>query len=194
MQTATDNGLDVPAILDRTQGHNVLADLAHEINVRLQKADDHRLSAALKLAEAKAECERVGITFKAWVAKEIHLGYVEANKLALIGAQPDPAQALEDHRRRGAERMQKARAARPVVSRDTTPAIAPPPRGKAAVAARVREAIAALSGLPPPAEVVGYLRGTDEAILVGENLSAAVTWLMEFSDIWEEQSHAEAAE
>lgn len=70
-----------------------------------------------------------------------------------------------------------------------------PARGKAAICQRVREAISALSGLPPAGEVVDYFRGTDEAVLVAERLPVAMRWLSEFSDLWpEEGAHAEAAE
>ena len=174
-----------------------LDELAHEINVRLQKADDHRLSASLKLAEAKEACVAAGISFKSWVAKEIRgLGYPEATKLAKIGAAPDPAKALEDMRRRNAagekERRQR------VAHVDNSPSIAPatlpspvrpaPSHGRAAICARVREGIAKLSGLPPAHEVVGFLRGTDEAVIVDEHLSAAARWLAEFSDLWGDPS------
>lgn len=61
-----------------------------------------------------------------------------------------------------------------------------PARGKDAICARVREAISALSGLPPAAEVVGFLQGTDEAVIVDETLPSAARWLAEFSDLWGE--------
>src|SRR3990167_3506494 len=78
-----------------------LAELAHEINVRLQKADDHRLSASLKLAEAKEACKAAGISFKTWVSREINqISYPEAARLAKVGASADPAKALEDLRQR----------------------------------------------------------------------------------------------
>jgi hypothetical protein len=169
-------------------GHNSLAELAHEINVRLQKADDHRLSAALKLAEAKAACKDAGMSFKEWVGREIQLGYGEAKKLAVIGSAPDPVKALQDHRQRVAARVRKTRA--PGVLRNTPgpAALAPPARGKAVIITRVREAITALSGLPPADEVLGYLSGTDDAVIIGENLSAASRWLAEFSTLWPEES------
>lgn len=70
-----------------------------------------------------------------------------------------------------------------------------PTRGRAAICLRVREAITALSGLPSPAEVVGYLNGTDDGMLIDERLPAAARWLAEFSNLWpEEETHVEAAE
>lgn len=69
-----------------------------------------------------------------------------------------------------------------------------PARGKDAICHRVREAIVALSGLPPPLEVIGYLRGTDNAVIVDEHLRAAARWFAEFSELWpEEATGAEAA-
>lgn len=67
-----------------------------------------------------------------------------------------------------------------------------PARGREAIAGRVREAITALSGLPPPGEVVGFLRGTDAAVIVNDHLGPAADWLAEFAEIW--RDYAEAAE
>lgn len=185
--------LTIPAVLDRTGG--VLAELAHEINVRLQKADDHRLSASLKLAEAKEACAKEGVSFKSWVAAEIkQIGYIEATKLAKIGAAPDPAKALEDNRNAARAGMKKGRTKGVAnVSNSTSPAAStvvsfPPARYEEAICIRVREAISALSGLSPPAAIVGYLRGTDHAIIVGERLPAAAEWLAEFTEIWSNEN------
>ena len=95
-----------------------LKGLAHEINVRLQKADDHRLSAALKLAEAKVVCKKAGIPFKSWVSREIKLTYNESTILARIGASDDPPKALADLRQGTKTRTQKQR--EKVLSRDNT--------------------------------------------------------------------------
>lgn len=81
------------------------------------------------------------------------------------------------------------------VKPEAAPISARPGRGRAAIIQRVREAITALSGLPPPHEVVNYLQGTDDAVLIGEHLPAAARWLAEFAEQWpEEASVAEAAE
>lgn len=77
----------------------------------------------------------------------------------------------------------KRAALRTVRTDDDAPRLRPT-RGPQAVAGRVREAIAALSGLPSPAEVLGYVRGTDDAILIDETLPSAARWLAEFSDLW----------
>ncbi|MDP3936709.1 MAG: hypothetical protein Q8R92_01080 [Deltaproteobacteria bacterium] len=83
---------------------------------------------------------------------------------------------------------------RRAVLRTVKPDAAPsrPTRGKAAIILRVREAIAALSGLPPAYEVIEYLRGTDDAVIVGERLPDAAKWLAAFADLWpEEDDNAE---
>lgn len=63
-----------------------------------------------------------------------------------------------------------------------------PTRGKEAIALKVREAITALAGLPPAAEVVGYFNGTDHSIIIDEKLATAVDWLVEFAATWETQN------
>ena len=85
-----------------------LVSVAKEVNVRLEKAnklmsdaDDHRLAAALRLAEAKARCEEVDISFKAWAEQNItEQSYENVRKLAYVGSQDDPKQALADLRTR----------------------------------------------------------------------------------------------
>lgn len=76
------------------------------------------------------------------------------------------------------------RAALRTVKPDTAPIPIRPTRGKSAIALRAREAITALSGLPPASEVVAFMRGTDDAVLVDEALPSAARWLAEFSDLW----------
>ncbi len=79
--------------------------VAKEINVRLEKASkaesnaqDHRLAASIKLAEAKDRCAVQGMKFKDWVDGNVVLGYNTVRKLVTIGQQKDPAAALEDLR------------------------------------------------------------------------------------------------
>lgn len=115
-------------------------------------------------------------------AEEADPGIVKRTIKAAVDAGEEPTRA--------AVRRAVVRTVRPEVS-------APQPkRGKAAIAARVCDGLAALSGLPPPGEVVGYLRGTDAAVLVDEKLPDAYRWLREFTDLWSEQGddNAEAAQ
>lgn len=176
------------AVVPHTPVKPTLDELAHEINVRFQKGEDQRLSASIKLAEAKARCEEEGISFKAWVAEKIKfVSYIEATRLAKIGAADDPAKAIEDMRQKGRQRKAD-HDTKKVALRNATPAppSEPQPRlsGKDATSRRVRDAILALAGLPPPSTVVGYLRGTDDAILVDERLATAASWLAEFAELW----------
>lgn len=85
-----------------------LVSVAKEVNVRLEKAnklmadaDDHRLAAALRLAEAKQKVEEAGGSFKAWAEANItEQSYENVRKLAYVGGQDDPKQALADLRTR----------------------------------------------------------------------------------------------
>lgn len=94
-----------------------LARQAHEINTRFMLADrneqtatGHRLAAAILLAGAKGECERLKINFKSWVAGNIPQHYDYLRKMAAIGASENPAQALEDWRDDNARRNRARRA------------------------------------------------------------------------------------
>ena len=82
-----------------------LAPIAKEINHKLEqatktdaKADDYRLSAALRLAEAKARCETDKLGFKQWAEENVTQSYETVRKLAVVGAADDPKLALEDMR------------------------------------------------------------------------------------------------
>lgn len=82
-----------------------LAPVAKEINTRMEKASkmeddayDHRLAAALKLAEAKDACDKAKIKFKGWVEDNVEQTYDTARKLVAIGKSDDPVAALEDLR------------------------------------------------------------------------------------------------
>jgi hypothetical protein len=108
-----------------------LAPIANEVNVRFEKAaamegkaDDHRLAAALKLADAKKKVEDAGLSFKSWVEKNIKLqSWENVRKLAVVGASGDPekaALALADLRGKTKKAMQKHRDKKKA-SRDTSP-------------------------------------------------------------------------
>jgi len=99
-----------------------LAPLAKEVNVRLEKAaklesdaQDHRLAAALKLAEAKEICTRAGVSFQKWAEENIkevngkEVGFQTIRKLANIGEAEDPKAALEGARAAQAERAKASR-------------------------------------------------------------------------------------
>ena len=73
------------------------------------QSNDQRLSASLRMAEAKAQCEKATLSFKEWCEDHINLGYHNARKLARIGAEgEDKARLLlEDLRLRNAEAQRK---------------------------------------------------------------------------------------
>lgn len=170
-----------------TIGSNSLADLAHEINVRLQKSEDHRLSACIKLAEAKAICHEEGITFKSWVAENIQfVGYGEATRLAKIGGAPDPAKALDDQRARGRARVaDHAERKRVALANATLPdPDAPSPSSKAGQAERAFNAIRDLSVLAAPSYLIDHMDAADTAPRLDEALPGASAWLAEFAKLW----------
>jgi hypothetical protein len=90
---------------------------AKEINTRFQraavadgKADDHRLAAAIKLAEVKAKCEAQKMPFKKWFDENItEQSYENARKLVVIGEAKDPEAALADMRSKNKTANKKAR-------------------------------------------------------------------------------------
>lgn len=94
---------------------------AKEINTRFEKAeklggqaDDHRLAASLKLAEAKNECKAAGVKWADWVKENIKQSYDYVNKLVKIGATEaenpgEGVKMLEDMRKGGAARVKKHR-------------------------------------------------------------------------------------
>lgn len=96
-----------------------LEPIAKEINVRLEKAammdgkaDDHRLAAALKFAEAKKLCESTpGLKFEEWSKKHVpNQSFETVRQLARIGAAEKPELALADLRKSNAERNKAHRA------------------------------------------------------------------------------------
>ncbi len=117
-----------------------LAPLAKEINSRLEKAVqmegkgfDHRLAAALRLADAQKKCKELGLTFKAWAETNVKRSIDEVYRLATVGGAKDPRLALENMRAGGKARQAKHRAA--VASCDATgpaseAALATPPKSK----------------------------------------------------------------
>lgn len=93
-----------------------LAALAWEINQRLSKADqsdakanDHRLAAAIQLAEAKALCEQKAMPFRKWAEAHILHAFVTIRTLAKIGGAEDPKLALETYRSKNAEANRELR-------------------------------------------------------------------------------------
>jgi hypothetical protein len=104
---------------------DTLETVVGKINALWRKSDDHQVTIAMLIAEAKQRVE-AGDPFAEGMKwpefAEWHftnkLGLPrplrETNRLARIGASPDPAAAMQAHRDAGAERMRRSR-----VSRDT---------------------------------------------------------------------------
>ena len=102
----------------KAKAEAALAPIAREINTRMEKAtqldgkaDDHRLAAAIKLAEAKTRCSESGLSFTEWAKANVKItSEAEIRRLVKIGASPDPQLALADMRAGNAERNKKSRA------------------------------------------------------------------------------------
>jgi len=82
-----------------------LAPIAKEVNIRMDKAAkmeddayDHRLAAALQLADASERCAKAKIKFKEWCDESINQSYETARKLVTIGKSNNPEEALEEMR------------------------------------------------------------------------------------------------
>lgn len=118
------------------QTEKELAPIAKEITVRLEKADkaehdadDHRLAAALRFAEAEEKCKAGGVSFKKWAEENIKLSFETVRKLLLVGRAGDEEKArlaLEDMRAKNAAANKKSRA------KKKTSGATPAPAGKTA--------------------------------------------------------------
>jgi hypothetical protein len=94
-----------------------LEPLARKIQVRFDqankaetRADDHRVAAAIHLAEAEVACKRLKISFQAWTKATFKQSYGELRRLVVAGNSNDPTKAIADLRAGAAQRMAKARA------------------------------------------------------------------------------------
>lgn len=102
----------------QTTALNKLAPVAKRVNARFAsakkmegKADDHRLAAAIELAEAKQDARAAGINFKDWADREItEQSWETVRKLVMIGEADDPALALEDMRNKNKSANKKLNA------------------------------------------------------------------------------------
>lgn len=93
-----------------------LEPIAKEINTRFEKAakleqgaDDHRLAAAIKLAEAENLCKEAGVKFDDWAAENVQLSRESWRKLLPVGRADDSKKALADMREKNAEANKKHR-------------------------------------------------------------------------------------
>lgn len=103
-----------------TKAEAKLEPLGKEILERLRladlsetKADDHRISAAERFAEARKLCDDAGINFKDWSAKHIpNQSYETIRKLVAVGNAENPKLALADMRGKNKEANKKLRKAK----------------------------------------------------------------------------------
>ena len=130
----------------------VLKPLAKEINHRIKqasqlddKADDHRLSAALQLEAARRQCKDTKISFEKWCEKNVEKSFIEIRQLIAVAKAPDPTKAIAYMRAGAAQRNRDLRK-RQKVSRDIT---APASRAESAWEA----AEALVSSLPDEQQV-----------------------------------------
>ncbi len=95
----------------------LLAPVAKRIDAHMEsagksdgKANEHRLSASMLMADAKAKCAPLNITFKQWCADNLSVSYDHARKMAKIGESDEPALMLEDLRAYMAKANRESRA------------------------------------------------------------------------------------
>lgn len=186
------------------KAHRAQADILElEAQAKRRLADEY--DAAQERGEVRGDRERTASSPEAVSASDIGLTHKQVHEAREIRnaevAQPGIVKATVDAAIAAGEEPTRAKvkqAVRRVMEREkfgSAPPSQRPGRGRAAICARAREAISILAGLPPASEVVAFLAGTDDAVLVGEQLPAAARWLSEFNDLWpEEAMNAEAAE
>lgn len=154
-------------------------DAAQERGEVASKADGDRSSKAEDLKPTVAD---IGLSHK-----DIH----EARQIRDAEVkEPGVVRRALDEALDAGEEPTKAKVRRAITRVLTEDEPPPRPRGRReTICIQVRETVAMLSGLPPPAEVVGYFKGTDAAILVGERLAEATRWLEEFAAEWTKVSN-----
>ena len=94
---------EINARLGKAEGYDGRAETA------MHKADDHRLAAALKLAEARTLADESHIGWKRWVDKHIDRSYRDVKRLVAIGSAEDPVLALESARKHGRDAKARSR-------------------------------------------------------------------------------------
>lgn len=156
-----------------TQAYKELTPIGREINVRFEKAaklesdaDDHRLAASLKLADAEKICETNSIPFKTWAAENVTQGWETVRKLVVIGrAGPDEApKLLEDMRNKNSEANKAARE-RKKAERVAATAAGTAPVGVGTKPAAVSEALTTLKPEAALAVVTAHAKDLGMAVV-----------------------------
>ncbi len=151
----------------QSQALTSLAPIAKNINVRFDKASkldqdasDHRLAAAIYLAEASDICAKAKLPFKPWCEENVTQSYETARKLLYIGQAENPSEAIAESRSGNAKRN-KAHRAKPS---DNQPASAPtaPARGG-------NRATGSETPASPKEALPAYQRAADSVLALAEN-------------------------
>lgn len=132
----------------KAEAEKKLPAVAKEINVRLEKADkaqgqadDHRLAAALKAAEAKKLSSDAGVKFADWSKDNIKdFSFETVRKLAAVGESSNPAEALKEMREKNKAANKRLR--------DKSKNLPKPQRGASKEEAVVDVALGALNKMP----------------------------------------------
>ena len=142
------------------------------------QADDNRLAAAIRIAAAKATCDKVKINFKKWCEDCItEQSYENVRKLAAIGASDNPAQALADAR-------DKNKAANKSARERTTAA-------KPAKSSVVGAVLAVPTDFDLATQAIGNLNETGQVELCRSLLSKLGFAVIKKSDLEALHAHAE---
>lgn len=100
-------------VRDVTDSDLSLDELAHEIVVRAQKADDHLIAAAMRFRELRTRIEAgesgEGVHWRVWMKKHIALSPSRLYELMSIADAADPSAKLEEIRRGNRERQKRHR-------------------------------------------------------------------------------------
>lgn len=199
------------ARLERAKGaHDELIAKVHRAQagaLEIEAAAKRRLADEYDAAQERGEVARIGDNLPSVpdgnakpTAADLGLSRKDIHEARMIrdaeAAQPGIVAETINAAVAAGEEPTRAKVRRAVIRtvKPNAPA-ARPGRGRDAIRARVRDAIIALSGMPPAGEVVEFFRGTDDAALIEERLATAARWLADFADLWpEENANAEAAE
>lgn len=149
-----------------------LAPVAKRIDAHMEsagkndgKANEHRLSASMLMADAKAKCAPLNITFKQWCADSLSVSYDHARKMARIGESDEPALMLEDLRAYMAKANRKLRAGKSSASGPVTGSRGSQGRVIAAVVSDYQRAMDLMVALTEAQQIMMF-----------ESLLSAVNW------------------
>lgn len=175
--------------------HDELIAAAHRSQadaLEIEAAAKRRLADEYDAAQERHEVQRRGGhgTSKAEVPKATDVGvtHKDMHEARIIRdaelADPGIVKRTVDAAVAAGDEPTKAKVRRAVIeaARPDKPA---PRSGREDICHRVRDALVALTGLPPAAEVAGFFRGTDSAIVLVDRLPVVRDWVNQFVTAWE---------